>query len=296
MSSLDQQRIIADTEVVFKETSEAFQRRLSDNERAKFEKFSNPHIMLTSLIAEFQRHRSRQRLENCSKKVRDFSEKLQPYFAIVDIFVQTNPEYAGIVWGAIRLILRLGANYISVLEKVAEMFHDMASHLPRYEEFIKRMEERRKIGKTYNPRLLTSLAYVYNDILDFCLDVCTMLSPKDGLRARTKSFWELSCVPFEARFSGIIQRFTKHSDMLEAEMRADAHTVAIQHYDEFQQALEEAKQMRQQKDETKLGKTEDEETSRLLRTRTFTYTDQLYRKTLQRHSTLDWPSCQSNNI
>ena len=32
------------------------------------------------------------------------ADALQPYFEVVDIYVQTHPEYAGLVWGSLRFI------------------------------------------------------------------------------------------------------------------------------------------------------------------------------------------------
>ena len=33
---------------------------------------------------------------------------LEPYFKIIGIFVSSNPEYAAIIWGGIRLVLQVG--------------------------------------------------------------------------------------------------------------------------------------------------------------------------------------------
>jgi hypothetical protein len=42
------------------------------------------------------------------RRIRSAADKLQPYFEVVNIFVQSNPQYSAIVWGAIRLVLQVG--------------------------------------------------------------------------------------------------------------------------------------------------------------------------------------------
>jgi len=32
------------------------------------------------------------------------AKRISPFFNIIKIFVQTNPEYAGLVWGAMNLV------------------------------------------------------------------------------------------------------------------------------------------------------------------------------------------------
>jgi hypothetical protein len=43
--------------------------------------------------------------------VKAFRDTLQPYFQIIDIFVSSNPQYAAIVWGAVRLIFQVSSPY-----------------------------------------------------------------------------------------------------------------------------------------------------------------------------------------
>ena len=45
----------------------------------------------------------RKLLASC-QAVDRFSKSLSPFFDIINIFVSTKPEFAGIAWGAIRLV------------------------------------------------------------------------------------------------------------------------------------------------------------------------------------------------
>lgn len=51
----------------------------------------------------------RTRLERCVDHIVKLGRRMEPYFAIVDIFVQTNPQYAGLFWGSLRLLFKVGA-------------------------------------------------------------------------------------------------------------------------------------------------------------------------------------------
>jgi hypothetical protein len=88
---------------------------------------------------------------------------------------------------------KLGTNYISFLEKLCDMFENMAMQLPAYEEHIKELKERaQQQGREVSPRLLKALAYVYSDLIQFCFDACRLFSKKRSsmlvlLRARVSS-------------------------------------------------------------------------------------------------------------
>ncbi len=40
-------------------------------------------------------------------KLNRFANRIQPYFDIVNIFVQAKPEYAALVWGSLRTIFQV---------------------------------------------------------------------------------------------------------------------------------------------------------------------------------------------
>ena len=46
-------------------------------------------------------------LNRCADRVKSFSDKLEPYFEIINIFIQSNPQFAAIAWGAMRLVLKV---------------------------------------------------------------------------------------------------------------------------------------------------------------------------------------------
>jgi len=41
------------------------------------------------------------------KRVKAFSDNLKHYFDVIGILIQSHPEYAALVWGAVRLVLQV---------------------------------------------------------------------------------------------------------------------------------------------------------------------------------------------
>lgn len=48
------------------------------------------------------------------KVMRNFISLLEPYFKLVDIFVSSNPHYAAIVWGSIRVVFQVLVSTFSI--------------------------------------------------------------------------------------------------------------------------------------------------------------------------------------
>jgi len=63
--------------------------------------------MLKEISSASLRHKNSSRLYSCCAKIAQFSNAFEPYFDIVNIFVQVKPEYMGVIWGSIRLIFKV---------------------------------------------------------------------------------------------------------------------------------------------------------------------------------------------
>ena len=92
---------------VFQRAQDEFLQQLSPEERAMYTKVKTSDDLLKGFqtLGRFSTDNSRwvkvfQAVKNCS-------EKLQPYFDILDVVVQSHPEWAAIAWGAFRLVLKV---------------------------------------------------------------------------------------------------------------------------------------------------------------------------------------------
>jgi len=98
----------------FAEAVRAFQAVVPAEERALFGQFESCESMLKSLEAQAAKSPEKSRLLRCCKKISHFAQRWQPFFEITSIFVSSNPEYAALAWGAIRLLFKV-PTYINTL-------------------------------------------------------------------------------------------------------------------------------------------------------------------------------------
>lgn len=94
-------------EAVFIEARDTFLASLQPRERTSFAKCSSAE----QLIKEVQDNRSLSRnpslLKRSISKMDSLNKALSPYFDAIGMFVQSNPEFTAIAWGAIRLALQV---------------------------------------------------------------------------------------------------------------------------------------------------------------------------------------------
>lgn len=92
----------------FDDALERFLETLSADERMLYSPCSSADELLEGLrkldvISKKSQKRVGGRLTKGIKKLNDC---LQPYFEVVGIFIQSNPQYTALVWGALRLVLQ----------------------------------------------------------------------------------------------------------------------------------------------------------------------------------------------
>jgi hypothetical protein len=49
----------------------------------------------------------RSRLSEAAKKISSIGNAMEPYFNVVDIFISSHPEWAGLLWVAVRLVFQV---------------------------------------------------------------------------------------------------------------------------------------------------------------------------------------------
>ncbi|KAI9775589.1 MAG: hypothetical protein M1839_000989 [Geoglossum umbratile] len=173
-----------------------------------------------------------------------------------NIFIQTSPGFAGLALGAMRLVFRLGSNYITFLEKLSDMFGKMASTLPVYEKYVKILRTRATEPKQLSERLLKALAYVYSDIIQFCQYACNLFKKRKGIRFKAGFVNSLIWAPFDQRFSHLVIRFRDCTDLFKLEMDLVSTDEAIRFYQKFDETIhiwECEKQHQDTKDEAEEG-------------------------------------------
>lgn len=91
----------------FEEARDQFLKGLSPEEREQFIKLSSAEELLSDIAKLDHVRDDKKLLQRSMKKIKDLSDRLSPYFEIVNIVIQSHPEFAALAWGAIRLVLQV---------------------------------------------------------------------------------------------------------------------------------------------------------------------------------------------
>jgi len=91
----------------FFKSHELFFNTLSGNERSQFKSCISAEELLEE-VKKFSRFKGEKRIWirpfECIKR---FSDSLAPYFDIIGMFIQSNPQWTAIAWGVVRFILQV---------------------------------------------------------------------------------------------------------------------------------------------------------------------------------------------
>ncbi|KAF2240224.1 hypothetical protein BU26DRAFT_239904 [Trematosphaeria pertusa] len=172
-----------------------------------------------------------------------------------DMIVQSHPECAAIVCGALKLVLILAHCYVTFFEKLAEFLERLALEMPSYERILANPSWNVSVS------LKASMQELYVAIFDFFQAVLGVFRKSSGGLKRTpKIIVDILRRPFDVRFRDIIYRFQLHRDivfmeleLLEAEeatkdrrASADDREAAAEHRKEAKQYERDAQRTRQQ--------------------------------------------------
>ena len=100
---------------VFQDVIQSFRNSLSGQEKTLFKEFQNPGDMLEDLRVKCKEVRNARKLSKLCHIIERFASAWEPFFEVTSIFVQTHPEFAGIAWGAIRLVFLVSVTTITHL-------------------------------------------------------------------------------------------------------------------------------------------------------------------------------------
>lgn len=107
---------------IFKEAYEEFLGSLSPNEQPIFKRC----LSADDLVAEVKNleviEESRIRGRGFLARIEAFSDRLQPYFEVINIVIQSHPQCAALVWGALRLVLMV-SRLINTFSPCWEVWH-----------------------------------------------------------------------------------------------------------------------------------------------------------------------------
>jgi hypothetical protein len=105
---------------VFEDACKTFGSTLSEDQRRAFKSYPTASHMLDSikqLVEEDPVHQNR--LTKVFRRIKSFASRLDPFFEIVNTFIQVNSQYSGLAWGAIQLVFAVRPQQIFEDEQTA---------------------------------------------------------------------------------------------------------------------------------------------------------------------------------
>lgn len=99
-----------DPHVLFSRARESFLSEVSPEEQTTLLGALSDCASPEALLGHVEQLKSRfahSRWARASSKLRAFAHELEPYFKVVDTVISSNPEWAAVAWGALRLVLQV---------------------------------------------------------------------------------------------------------------------------------------------------------------------------------------------
>ena len=205
-------------------------RKITDTEKEAFREASR-NIDECSLLS---RARAYDDAHKQSSSFRPQAERLSKFFNLLNRFmggvaigIQAYPEISSLVVGAVRIVIDLAIDFVTVFSKLTDMLRQFEDYLRPLAEYAKASEDFELVQET--------VANVYGDLLDFCKKArCVFLDAKGcprkwtSLRLFLRQQWE----PFETEFAPIKTSMQHHMDVL-------AHSVQALQLNDSQEARQE---------------------------------------------------------
>ncbi|OAL44689.1 hypothetical protein IQ07DRAFT_235234 [Pyrenochaeta sp. DS3sAY3a] len=203
----------------FEQAHQRFLAQLSDEEKQQFSPIKD-YTTFKAVILKLSESKKSSKFTKLLNVVNKCGQSLASYFEVVGIVVQSHPEWAGLAWGSLRLILALASNYVSFFEKLENLFERLNRVIRGYQELsaqFKKLNTEINVSSEFS----SSLQAFYIDVLEIFRGIARIFTKKTGeLRSNTAVIGQLLWQPFEVRFSDILLRFDEHRRILLLEMDA----------------------------------------------------------------------------
>ncbi|KAF4462687.1 NACHT domain-containing [Fusarium albosuccineum] len=223
---------------IFAAVCQEFKESLPEKAWKQIDAYQDANAMLNGTSDLLKDHSTRtSRLRVAISAADRIASRLRPYFRVIDVFVQSNPEYAALAWGTLRVILEMASNFTTLFQKIENMLMKMAYTLPDFTVFLDHLSRRdSQNAAAAFPRLVKALAYIYGDMLEFCHRVCKLLSGSSNkMISKIKLFGKMLWTPFETYFEEIIEKFKLHAKLFDFQMQRVSNNQALEFYNRWDQ-------------------------------------------------------------
>ncbi|KAK3991108.1 hypothetical protein QBC44DRAFT_57923 [Cladorrhinum sp. PSN332] len=220
-----------DAHSIFKGACDEFRAALHEDDRGLFIGFRTCDDMIQSIKDRCANSSiTKGRLLQCCKYIQRASNNVQPYFDIINVFCQANPEYTSLAWGAIRVVFLLGSSYATFFERLTQLLSNLLAALERETEYIEKLT---RLAEVVSPksrsRVLYHLSLLYKDIVQFCFEACKLFRTDTRRLSQVRLMARLCWKPFDTRFSEILGELRTHETDLMKQLESSHRLLQIQH-------------------------------------------------------------------
>ncbi|XXG95139.1 hypothetical protein Hte_001399 [Hypoxylon texense] len=167
------------------------------------------------------------------QRISSLASCLRPYFQVIDIFVSSHPEFAALVWGALRLVFQLAGNFGTFFDKLTQLFGRLVESFPQYDMILticNNLEHNQwadndestslnKFRKAHRKKIQCNVEAVYHDLFQIIHAVIRVFTKSDGRLKKTPVvIRQLIWKPFDLRFGDLIKRIEDHRRSLFQDM------------------------------------------------------------------------------
>jgi hypothetical protein len=197
--------------LLFSQARDEFLAGLSDRERATFSKCGSTEELLRSCENFDVISKAKRRGLPWIRRIKTFSDHLEPYFKVLEILCASHPEWANVALGALRLVLALATNFTTFFERLTKTIERITKVLPQFDDVLSFVKDQKS---NVSKRLKDSMLNFYVDLFSFFRAVCRVFSTHEGKVRRTPTvigdlFWK----PFDVRFGEILDQMRFHQQV-----------------------------------------------------------------------------------
>ena len=210
-----------DPNAAFEAAYQSFLHSLPENERSQYYPCASAADLVHELqkLDTFAKRGQKRRHTRFLSVIGRFSDKVEPFFDVINIFVQSKPEYSAIVWGSLRLVLKLASNYTTFFEKLMRIIERLVDSLPQYADVAALCTSTPSLSLSASSRMETHLEKVYTDLLRFFQSTARVFSSGQGRIRKTPAvICDLMWTPFDTRFKDLLEQMESHRNMIRYEI------------------------------------------------------------------------------
>ncbi|KAJ8123811.1 hypothetical protein ONZ43_g322 [Nemania bipapillata] len=227
---------------VFEDAQNRFLGSLGTEDRALYSPCESSEDFTAAVKSLESKALSNQRRAKSFKCIYSLSKRLEPFFKVINIFIQADSQYSALVWGAFRLVIQLSSSITTFFDKLLALLNQILDAFPRYEDILK------LCNSENSERIRKNVEEVYVDLLSIFQAGIVYLELKPTPLVLGGLLWQ----PFDVRFKDLIDKMAVHQYNISHELqvwqlkRDDENSSATAKWRQYiRQELEDAEQERQ---------------------------------------------------